>query len=246
MNNQDIINYYLEGYSLAKTCDKFNISKNQLKTILKQRNIDIRSRHEQCILENKRRSYTINHNYFSVLDCQDKAYWLGFIAADGTVRKNRNEIKISLQASDDKILIQLKKDLQSAAPIKYYQTYKKKNVVEFKFSSEQIKKDLAYYSIVPNKTYIGVTMKNIPSKYKMAFIKGFFDGDGSYSNGKVKISSHLDGILKEIQEFLPQKTYIYFFEKRNIYSLEMSTVPSREFINNLKQINTPSLDRKYQ
>lgn len=74
MNNQDIFKFYLEGNSLTKTCEKFKISKHYLKNILNENDIHIRSRREQCILENKKRGYSINHNYFSNIDSNKKAY----------------------------------------------------------------------------------------------------------------------------------------------------------------------------
>jgi len=244
MSNQELVNYYQDGNSLAATSKKFDISVYKIKKILQQENIHIRSRHEQCIIENQKRSFKINHYYFDELD-DIKAYWLGFLAADGTVRKNRNEIKIGLKAQDAFLLKEFKTNLESEHPLKFYKTKNNYEVVEFRFSSERIKKQLAYYSIVPNKTYIGITMKNIPDKYKLAFIKGFFDGDGSYTANKVKIVSYTENILKEIQDFIPQKSYIYY-TNRNLYSLELSTIPSLEFLTSIYSIKTPQLDRKYQ
>ena len=245
MNNQNLIDYYLQGNSLAATSRKFNISTYKLKKFFQEQKVHIRNRSEQCALENQKRGYKLNHDYFDELN-ETKAYWLGFIAADGTVRKNKNEIKIGLKASDIDILKQLKNDLESEAPIKFYITNNGYEVVEFKFSSAKIKSKLAFYSIVPNKTYLGITMKNIPDNLKLAFIKGFFDGDGSFSSKKVKIVSHTNGILQEIADFIPQKTYLYYFKNRDIYSLEMSTLPSLDFLKTIYQLETPCLDRKYQ
>jgi len=243
MNNHEIINYYKQGNSLAAVERKYGISPYKFKKILKQENIHVRSRHEQCILENQRRGYAINHDYFNELD-NTKAYWLGLLAADGTIRKDRNAIKIGLKAEDEYILVQLKNCLQSKAPIKHYTVNNRFPVAEFEFSSKQIKETLKYYSIVPNKTYIGVTMKDIPDHYKLAFIKGFFDGDGSFTAGKVKIVSKTKGILKEMQDFLPQKTHLYHTNK-DLYSLEMSIIPSRDFLETIYQLETPCLIRKY-
>ena len=62
-------------------------------------NIVIRSQKEQLVIENIKRTKQINHNYFEKLN-NINCYYLGFLYADGTVRKNRNEIKICLASID--------------------------------------------------------------------------------------------------------------------------------------------------
>ena len=128
----------------------------------------------------------------------------------------------------------------------------KVNAIEYRFSSKQIKKDLAKYSIVPRKTYIGITMKDIPDEYKLAFIKGYYDGDGNVSinqNTKqvsIKIVSHTEEILKEFQDIIKQKTNIYTNIRGTIlYSLELSTLPALDFLKDIYSLNTPYLQRKY-
>ena len=52
----------------------------------------------------KKDKYTYNHDYFENIDSPQKAYWLGFIYADGGVaiddKTNSCELSIKLQASD--------------------------------------------------------------------------------------------------------------------------------------------------
>src|ERR1051326_62658 len=39
-------------------------------------------------LRDTNRHYAVNDRYFETIDHQDKAYWLGFLAADGTIGGN--------------------------------------------------------------------------------------------------------------------------------------------------------------
>lgn len=243
MDNLEIIKYYLEGNSLSKTSRTYEISIYVLKKILTSNNIHIRNQSEQCVIENIKRRKKVDDTFFSKLT-QENVYYIGFIAADGTIRKDRNAIKIGLQAGDKQWLEDFRKSLQLEKEISEYTTKTGHKVARLEFSSKQIKEDLAKYSIVPNKTQIGITMRNIPDEYKLAFIKGFFDGDGSYTCGKVKITSNTEGILKEIRDFIPQKSYLYY-TNRHLYSLEMSTIPSLDFLNSIYNLNTPCLQRKY-
>ncbi len=243
VNHSNIIKFYQEGNSLAACEREFNISTYKLKKMFNSYNVHIRDRHEQCVIENMKRGYKVNHNYFHTLN-DTSAYYLGFIAADGTIRKNRNAIKIGLQVADEQWLIEFKEKAQIEAPIKHYTVESKYPVAELEFSSKQIKEDLENYSIVPDKTYKNISMKNIPDVFKLSFIKGFYDGDGSYTAGKVKITSKTKGLFEEIQDFTDYPWYLYH-TSRDLYSLELSTTPSLQFLKDIYNINTPKLERKY-
>ena len=246
MNNQEIIKAYEDGASLASLSRQTGLSTYKIKKILQNNSIKIRTRFEQTIFTNMSRGKQINHNYFDELN-NEKVYYLGFLAADGCVRPNRNEIKIGLSAIDREWLEEFKLKLNSEREIEDYITGKGFAVSELKFSSLKIKTELAKYSIIPNKTYLGITMKAIPDKYKLAFIKGYFDGDGCFVFNKntkqcfLKITSHTKEILEEIS---------YFFKAGNIYShgkdfeLDFSTNPTLKIMELFYNLDTPCLKRK--
>lgn len=249
MSDHDIIEKYEAGKSLASLSRESGLSVYKIKKILESNHIHIRTRFEQTIFTNMERGKKINHNYFDELS-DEKVYYLGFLAADGCVRPNRNEIKIGLSSIDREWLEDFKNKLESEREIDDYITGNGFAVSELKFSSLKIKQELAKYSIIPNKTYLGVTMKNIPDEYKLAFIKGFFDGDGSFvfnKNSKqcsIKFTSHGSKFLKEINDFFDNKGYIYKKQNTENYSLEFSTYASLEIMNSFYSLETPCLLRK--
>lgn len=244
------IDFYNEGNSMVKTAKEFHSSPNTLKKLFKEQGIKIRNRKEQLILENIKRTKQIDHYFFSILN-QVNSYYLGFFAADATVRKDRNEIKIGLSIIDKEFLIELKKYLKSEKEIKTYITNNGFECCEFCFSSAQIKQDLAKYNIVPNKTYKGLSLDLILDQFQLSFIKGFFDGDGSfvYNNKtkqcKVSFTSHTRNILEDIQKYFNSGN-IYQDKRTGTYSLEFSTHPSIEIMNKFYNIQTPFLKRKYR
>src|SRR5688500_3425764 len=65
------------------------------------------------------RKYTINHDFIKTIDTEEKAYFLGFIFADGHNDLNRSRISINLQYNDEDILIKFKKCINSNVPISY-------------------------------------------------------------------------------------------------------------------------------
>lgn len=249
MSDHEIIKGYEAGRSLASLSRESGLSVYKIKKLLESNNIHIRTRFEQTVYTNMERGKKINHNYFDTLS-NEKAYYLGFIAADGCVRPNRNEIKIGLSSIDREWLEEFRNKLESEREIVDYITGNGFQVSELHFSSLKIKQELAKYNIIPNKTYLGVTMKNIPDEYKLAFIKGFFDGDGCFVFNKntkqcsVKFTAHGKNFLQEINSFFNNKGCIYRKQNTENFSLEFSTCTSLEIMDRFYSLNTPYLSRK--
>lgn len=122
------------------------------------------------------KKYTINEDYFDVIDNQDKAYWLGFIAADGYNREDRGYIEFRLHKQDIDILNKFKQCLSSNHNIQIY----KDTYCNLTIYSSKLSKKLAEYGIIQNKTY-SLQLPNIENSLFRHFIRGYFDGDGCFS-----------------------------------------------------------------
>ena len=162
----------------------------------------------------KCRKYNINHQYFNTIDTEEKAYWLGFIAADGNVK---NQV-LSLEISDSDIghLYKFAKAIGSNYPIKKT----RKSCCRIQISSFEIINDLLKYNITEKKSHI-ICSPSIPYKLLQHYYRGYFDGDGwitsrrSKSKGKFVTTnrriwdlgycSGSDKILIEIREWFSQK-----------------------------------------
>jgi len=129
-------------------------------------------------------------NYFENIDTEEKAYWLGFISADGSIVKssqyNSYRLQINLNTNDES---HLEKFLQSvdAKTIKIYRTYNNKgfskngsNISRISLNSFKMCQDLNRYNVHQNKTYDIELPTNIDDKYMHHYLRGFFDGDGCY------------------------------------------------------------------
>ena len=246
------IEFYEQGNSMNKTAKTYHSTPQTLKKLFISNGVKIRNQKEQLILENMKRTKAINHNYFDKLT-NENSYYLGFLGADGTVRKNRNEIKIGLSSVDLNFLEEFKEKLELERDIHNYQTNNGFNVSELLFSSAKIKEDIGKYGIIPNKTYIGLNLNLIPKEFQLAFIKGFWDGDGTVVYNKntkqVKVSfcSRTKQILEQINNFFENKGYVYSSNrsKNIVYDLEFSTLPSLNILKQFYELNTPCLKRKY-
>lgn len=73
---------YASGKTFKDVCSEFEISSTRVKTLVVEYGFELRSRYES------KAKYKFNHRYFENIDSEEKAYWLGFIAADGYVYLN--------------------------------------------------------------------------------------------------------------------------------------------------------------
>lgn len=153
-----------------------------------------------CIYILYKRKYSIDDNYFSKIDNQNKAYILGFMYADGAIYPRR--AKLDLQIDDLYILEQIQKEMNIEMPIKIYKNqktwfydkegnkvfYPKKDTARLWMNSEIISNDLSKCGCIQHKTYDLKFPNNLilPKNLVSHFIRGYFDGDGclTYSERK--------------------------------------------------------------
>ena len=140
-----------------------------------------------------------NENYFNNIDCDLKAYLLGFFLADGCITMNsgcKNSYKLSINISEtDKNIVELYQ--QTICPnnkitISNYTKGAKnrKPTYQIKWTSNIMKKDLENFNIYPRKTQdlnFEFPFEKLNTKFHFYFIRGFFDGDGALSYEKDKI-----------------------------------------------------------
>lgn len=138
-------------------------------------------------LNKKVNKYSFNEDYFEKIDTEDKAYFLGFIVADGCVRKSdkSNFMKIKLKYDDYKILEDFIKYTAYAGGVYYH---KNKKYCELTLSGVKMVSDLNSLGICQNKTMV-VKYPDIPKELEHHFMRGVFDGDGCISIHKKREDS---------------------------------------------------------
>lgn len=167
----------------------------------------------------------INYNYFDEIDTENKAYWLGFLFADGSVttpfRVNKDgsikngiyRIELQLKEDDKNHLDKFRKELNIEKPLNISKTnYERSNRCRLYFNSKHMWEILNSYGCTPRKSQT-LEFPNInifkDKKLIKHFIRGYVDGDGclSWCDTQHK-RAHL-GILgtmkflKELQHWLP-------------------------------------------
>lgn len=121
----------------------------------------------------KRKEY--NHSYFESIDTEDKAYFLGFLYADGSIVTNkRNSLYLKIHPKDEHILKDFIKCIDGEMKI-----WKQKNrdICQISISGKKIIQDLIRHGLHQNKTF-SLKYPDIPIGIERHFIRGYFDGDG--------------------------------------------------------------------
>ena len=252
-----IYDYTINKYGLIKTGKNNGVGERIVRRVLLENKIHIRSRSEAAIVSNiQRRQFNVDDNYFST-ENSNMAYLLGFLASDGTVDKKNNRIKIGLSSIDKEFLVKIKEELKYEGDIFNYITSNGFSVSELTFTSQQIKKDLARYNIVPNKTFTFKFPKNLNKKYWIDFIRGYFDGDGSVSTAgnnaiRWQICSATKNVLETIVDFFYEEYHIKKVsileqprKNNTLYYFQYSTNATKEIFSILYKKNSLKLPRKY-
>lgn len=144
---------------------------------------------------NHYRKYFFDFNFFEKIDNEYKAYWLGFLYADGCILPQdprgygEQEFKIQIAEKDLELLEKFKEDIKSTYPIRRDDHHHLKNekwevqVIQ-SLRSQKTVNDLKKLGCVENKSLIlkFPTEEQVPKEFIYDFIRGYFDGDGSIFN----------------------------------------------------------------
>ena len=175
--------------SLVDVANAYNTTPITIRKILKNSGIKLKkSRLNMSHL-------ALKVDYFKEIDSNEKAYWLGFICADGNVKKTND--KVTLTSKDLEAIKGFRKSIGSEHSIGEFKKFDKRTNKVYTGYSLQIGNELftAYLinlGVTSNKTNV-LGFPEIDEKYYSYFIAGLFDGDGSVSlYGKNKNSLRMN------------------------------------------------------
>lgn len=143
-----------------------------------------------------------DRNIFDVIDNQEKAYWLGFIVADGYLNTSKNMLRIKLGERDQGHLIKFIKFIGGDINMLKTEVHgiTGNNVMYVSLYSKEITSALLKLGIRQAKSG-EETVCDIEDQYHKSFIRGIWDGDGF-------IRENLTGVgvvgSRELLEFIQQ------------------------------------------
>jgi hypothetical protein len=130
------------------------------------------------------------------IDTEAKAYWLGFLAADGC---NTNGcLKVSLSSRDRDHLARLRATLQSGHPIseRAIGGYNRRGTTlasSLTIKSASLTAGLAAHGVVPRKTFVLEWPAFLPPALLRHYLRGYSDGDGCFHVSKGRYTRKRDG-----------------------------------------------------
>ena len=258
---EEIIQLYNKGFSLSTIAKLKNTSRNTISEHLKKCGIKVINKHNQA---------KFDEHIFDTIDTEEKAYWLGFIYADGYIANTKNKKKkkyifeLSLSEKDVNHLYKFNTFMKYEGDnVKIGNVKCGKNIFKrcrWSVGNKHLWNMLNNLGCVPNKSLL-LKFPNISIFRNKSlirhFIRGYFDGDGCFSRHVCKkiISPYIsilgtEQFLKGIVSNLPMK-FKYVLRNnskdQNITkSLHTYKLYLEQFINYMYKDATIYLDRKYK
>lgn len=195
-NNIDLKQYeafkYMDKEWLAEQLKKYD---NSPTILARELNMSLTSVNRYAIefgLRKPKKSIAsvnpVNAEYFDEVDNFKKAYWLGFIMADGYTYKTPNrekyELAIKIKSTDIDHLKEFAKDIEFPEEKIVIGSGKRNGNINYycqlrTYNTHLVTTIMKKHKIVQNKTYVQCLPDSIPKKYISDFIRGYWDGNGS-------------------------------------------------------------------
>lgn len=255
-----IVRLYKDNNSIASIyrilkSNNITVGKKRISSILSNNGITLRTLSEAAT------KYEVASDFFSVIDSEEKAYWLGFMYADGYVTGTKI-VGCKLSTKDEEHLIKLRNTLSPTKPLYYDETSQgfgnNTKSVALILTNRNLFKDLVSKGCIQNKSKL-LTFPNeniVPKELIHHFIRGYFDGDGSVTaginpKGHIRILIGIVGthhFLSEIRKelSLEDTKYLYKYKNKDIHELKVGgTNVVKAIYNFLYKDATVFLERKY-
>ncbi len=197
--DEAVVLYTQEDMKLSDIARKMNTTSTTVSKELREKGVKVK----------RKWKYRCDHEFFSVIDTEVKAYWLGFLMADGCVASDTNTIAITLQDRDGYIMERMAKEMKTNSPVTYRDRRFKhyQDTKSLRIYSGKIKQDLIRLGCTPRKS---LTLQYphglIPDKLMHHFMRGFFDGDGGITTTHGVPNSFMvcgpEGFISDYQDIL--------------------------------------------
>lgn len=251
--------YSTKQYSLSQLAVKIGMTRRTLTKYLK----------EDTAIEifDPLKLYEYNEGYFKCIDSDEKAYWIGFICADGCIVEGKTQLalEIGLQERDREHLVKFlraldfkENDIDKKIRVKNTRlkgkTYKSCSIAIY---STKMCQDLIKLGVITRKSLVMKFPTKISKQLIPAFLRGYIDGDGGYniryrSDGSKSVRLYITAT----EEFL--NGFYNFYKGRvaatkllgkkgtNVLQLEKAGGEAEYIIKDIYRDATVYLDRKYE
>jgi len=240
---QELWRQHLQKTSKKQLAIKYNVNSTTMKKALDM----LSQKNDMIIVTTNYQKYNINRNYFKKIDTHEKAYILGFLYADGSIRRNKHgvngfECQVSEVDKDmlEKICTEMNTPVERIEKRKGQPFFNKrqdrqyisKDSVRLKIEIKEIGEDLVTLGCLPQKSLIlkYPSFKQVPLEFQGSFIRGYFDGDGSLIYDKQQnryaglVLLGTEDFLVGVVDFLQLDLQPKYSKRDNVWSIRINNV----------------------
>ena len=174
-----IVSEYESGKSMAEVGSIVGRSASAVHYTLRKYGVKTRSNKINS------RKYEVNHRYFSEINSQEKAYWLGFLQTDGYLLSSVKRVGLAISTKDIDHLQKFKESQGATYPIHTYiaSGYAAVEYSRIVITSDQMWDDLNALGITPQKTKSSLPL-SLGEDLERHYVRGLLDGDGGFMKSK--------------------------------------------------------------
>ncbi len=253
LDKEKILTLYNENILNKDIANLIGVSKATIGNFLKTKNLYSKY--------STPRKYSLNESFFDEIDTEEKAYFLGFLYADGYNLEKKGRISMNLKENDKEILEKFSRIIESDRPLTFIDvvSYKKRvlnssNQYKITINSKHMSLMLKALGCMQTKSLIlkFPTEEQVPSYLLRHFLRGYSDGDGWIGDQSLCIVGTEDfcnSLGEKVKKDLNINFYIRKREKEKNTTTRMFYISGRRqlmiFLNYIYNDSTIYLQRKY-
>lgn len=176
----EVVRRYLAGESLRSMAAGYGVKHQTLADSLRRQGTMQRTPPE------RNRLYSLDATTFQTIDTEAKAYWLGFLFADGSVSKRT--VTLALSHKDRSHVEAFRDFMKSEAPVKDVMRLVNTLTSIVQITDRDLAADLVKLGISVGRPLPTTSLIATPPELQHHWIRGFFDGDGSAGQGRPRMS----------------------------------------------------------
>ena len=212
---EQILKEHSEGKSLKEICSAVGFYPDKISKFLKANGLGP---------SHNNKTKWVDEHFFDIIDCEEKAYILGYFIADGCIREERDKrngrvgrrLCFSNSCDDEEVILRIHHRICPYNKIMYVHNIKgaknRKPQLQLQWTSRGMTNNLIEnFGVRPKKTYdveYAFPFEKIDQKYHRDFIRGFIDGDGTISKEDIRFVFNSPVFAKQIIDILYEEVYI--------------------------------------
>lgn len=216
----------------------------------------------------KKYPYFCDYHYFENINTEEKAYWLGFLSADGWINKNEKSnagvVGIELQYSDIDHLKKFNKSISGnykiddrwrACSLSTKDKNKKQHMCIIRIFSLTMYQSLVKLGFTNDKSY-DFNIPNLNRDLLRHYMRGYFDGDGCFTltnktfhinfiTASERLNNDIVEVLRKEDIYVTESSYVNEFGTTMFRPSIYRNNNKLKFLDWIYRDCTIYLDRKY-